>query len=89
MARGKMKTLFGLYKKLGAEAFLEAAKSYSDHVKPTVEATLSEMESRWYDRAHTITEAEKMIDDYNRGLLPETANPSFASIDLGQMGVMA
>ena len=31
MAHGKMKTLHGLYKKVGRDAFLEAAKSYSDH----------------------------------------------------------
>ena len=69
MAHGKMKTLHGLYKRLGRDAFLEAARHYSNHVHDTVEATLSEMESRWYDSAHTITEAEKMIDDYNNGTL--------------------
>ena len=69
MAHGKMKTLHGLYKRLGRDAFLEAARHYSNHVHDTVEATLSEMESRWYDAAHTITEAEKMIDDYNNGTL--------------------
>ena len=71
MAHGKMKTLHGLYKRLGRDAFLEAARHYSNHVHDTVEATLSEMESRWYDSAHTITEAEKMIDDYNNGTLIE------------------
>ena len=69
MSHGKMKTLHGLYKRLGRDAFLEAARHYSNHVHDTVEATLSEMESRWYDSAHTITEAEKMIDDYNNGTL--------------------
>ena len=64
MAHGKMKTLHGLYKKVGRDAFLEAAKSYSDHVCDTIEATLSEMESRWYDSAHTMTEAEKSQADY-------------------------
>ena len=67
MAHGKMKTLHGLYKRLGRDAFLNAAKHYSNHVHDTVEATLSEMESRWYDSAHTMTEAEKMIEDYNNG----------------------
>ena len=67
MAHGKMKTLHGLYKKIGREAFLEAAKCYSSHVCDTVDATLSEMESRWYDTAHTMTEAEKMVNDYNNG----------------------
>lgn len=59
MAHGKMKTLFGLYKKVGRDAFLEAATYYSDHVCDTVDATLDEMETRWYDSAHTMTEAEK------------------------------
>ena len=68
MPHGKMKTLHGLYKKLGREAFLEAAKCYSNHVQDTVDATLSEMESRWYDPAHTMTEAEKMVADYNNGI---------------------
>ena len=70
MARGKMKTLYGLYKQMGQAAFLDAAKRYSNHVHNTVEKTLQEMESRWYDAAHTMTEAEKMISDYNRGMLP-------------------
>ena len=64
-----MKTLHGLYKKLGRDLFLELAKYYSDHVCGTVDATLGEMESRWFDREHTITEAEKMIKDYNTGRL--------------------
>ena len=68
MAHGKMKTLHGLYKKIGREAFLEAAKCYSNYVQDTVDATLSEMESRWYDQAHTMTEAEKMVADYNNGI---------------------
>ena len=68
MPHGKMKTLHGLYKKIGREAFLEAAKCYSNHVQDTIDATLSEMESRWYDKAHTMTEAEKMVADYNNGI---------------------
>ena len=64
-----MKTLYGLYKRLGRDAFLEAAKFYSNHVEDTVEATLAEMESRWYDASHTLTEAEKMVEDYNNGYL--------------------
>jgi len=83
MAHGKMKTLHGLYKKVGRDAFLEAAKSYSDHVCDTIEATLSEMESRWYDSAHTMTEAEKMVEDYNNGVSPLN-NFSFAAVDTGQ-----
>ncbi len=69
MRHGKMKTLHGLYKTLGRDLFLELAKNYSNHVHNTIEATLSEMESRWYDKEHTITEAEKMVKDYNRGRL--------------------
>ena len=68
MSHGKMKTLHGLYKKIGRDAFLEAARCYSSHVCDTVDATLSEMESRWYDSAHTMTEAEKMVNDYNNGI---------------------
>ena len=62
--KGKMRTLYGIYKKHGRDAFLDAAKDYSAHVRDTVEDTLAEMESRWYD-GHTMTEAEKMVDDYN------------------------
>ncbi len=64
-----MKTLHGLYKTLGRDLFLALAKNYSDHVHDTIDATLSEMESRWYDEGHTITEAEKMVKDYNKGRL--------------------
>lgn len=69
MRHGKMKTLHGLYKTLGRDLFLALAKNYSDHVQDTIDATLSEMESRWYDQEHTITEAEKMVKDYNKGRL--------------------
>lgn len=84
MAHGKMKTLHGLYKKFGRAAFLEAARCYSNHVGDTIEATLSEMESRWYDRAHTMTEAEKMLEDYNNGVSPLNEMLSFPSVDMGQ-----
>ena len=83
MAQGKMKTLHGLYKCLGKECFLETAKRYSNHVRDTVEATLDEMESRWYDASHTVTEAEKMIEDYNKGLLPQQTE-SFSAVDTTQ-----
>lgn len=66
--KGKMKSLYGIYKKHGREAFLDAAKSYSAHVSDTIEDTLAEMESRWYDAGQAMTEAEKMIADYNNGL---------------------
>ena len=66
---GKMKTVYGVYKKLGRDAFLEAAANYSDHVSDTVEATIAEMESRWYDKRLFMTEADKMVQDYNDGQL--------------------
>ena len=69
MRHGKMKTLHGLYKTLGRDLFLELAKNYSNNVHETIDATLWEMESRWYDKEHTITEAEKMVADYNKGML--------------------
>lgn len=69
MAHGKMKTLHGLYKRMGREAFLETARYYSNHVHGSIETTVGEMESRWYDAEHTITEAEKMVEDYNNGVL--------------------
>lgn len=87
MARGKMKTLYGLYKRLGRDQFLESAKHYSNHVRDTVEATLDEMENRWYDAEHTITEAEKMVEDYNNGLLCCQQQASLASVDVGQADV--
>lgn len=66
--KGKMKSLYGIYKKHGREAFLDATKNYSAHVSNTIEDTLAEMESRWYDNEQTVTEAEKMVTDYNNGL---------------------
>ena len=84
MAKGKMKTVYGIYKKHGREAFLDAAEYYSCHVNPdSVEKTIDEMESRWYDRSHTLTEAEKMVEDYNRGLLPGQRE-ALSSADMGQ-----
>lgn len=68
MAHGKMKSIHGIYKKHGRSDFLEAAEYYSDHVHPgSVDKTIDEMESRWYDATHTMTEAEKMVEDYNNG----------------------
>ena len=66
--KGKMRTLFGIYKKHGRDEFLNTAKSYSGAVSDTIEDTLAEMESRWYDSQHTMTEADKMVEDYNNGL---------------------
>ena len=69
MRHGKMKTLHGLYKTLGRDLFLDLAKNYSNNVCDTIDATLWEMESRWFDASHTVTEAEKMVADYNCGRL--------------------
>lgn len=66
---GKVKSLHGVYKALGRDAFLAAARMYSDHVQKSVDATLSEMESRWFDADETITEADKMVRDYQKGYL--------------------
>jgi hypothetical protein len=81
---GKIKTVFGIYKKHGRTAFLNVAQDYSCHVKDTVEATVSEMESRWYDAAHTVTEAEKMVEDYNNGLCSLSQTESMSEIDMVQ-----
>lgn len=82
MARGKMKTLHGLYKRMGRDAFLETARYYSKHVHGSIETTVGEMESRWYDSAHTMTEAEKMVEDYNNGTL--LGPHSVACVDMGR-----
>lgn len=67
--KGKMKSIHGIYKKHGREEFLEAAKFYSDAVNPfSIDKTIDAMESRWYDDRQTVTEAEKMVEDYNNGL---------------------
>lgn len=54
---GKMRTLEGIAKKHGREAFLDAARYYTCHVRETVADTIYEMESRWYDWRNQITEA--------------------------------
>ncbi len=67
--KGKIKSIHGIYKKHGRDEFLRAAAYYSDHVNPgSIDKTIDEMESRWYDSRHTITEAEKMVEDYNSGV---------------------
>lgn len=80
----KISSVYGLYKKFGREAFLDAAEYYSDHVnRDSIDKTIDEMESRWYDSTHKQTEAEKMVEDYNNGLTILN-NPSLASSDEGQ-----
>lgn len=65
---GKMKSIHGIYKKHGREAFLEAAKWYSGKVNPfSIDKTIDAMESSWYDEGKEVTEAEQMVKDYNQG----------------------
>ena len=82
---GKVSTLYGIYKKHGRESFLEAAKDYSPCVRDTIEGTLAEMESRWYDGDHTMTEADKMLRDYHDGLTalnePEQS-PAYQALEM-------
>jgi len=69
LSKGKMKSVYGIYKKHGRDDFLDAASYYSEHVNyDSIDKTIDEMESRWYDSSHTLTEAEKMVEDYNNGL---------------------
>ncbi len=83
MAHGKIKSVHGIYKKHGRDAFLEAAEYYSDHVNHgSIDKTIDEMESRWYDSSHTLTEAEKMVEDYNNGLTVLN-DQSLAATDAG------
>lgn len=82
---GKVKSLHGVYKALGRDAFLAAAKVYSNHVQKTVDATLSQMESHWYDTEKTITEADKMVSDFQMGYLTrETAEELLAQERLSE-----
>lgn len=86
--KGKMKTVHGIYKKHGRDEFLEAAKCYSCHVHDdSIDKTIDEMESRWYDSTHTLTEAEKMIADYNDGLCT-LAEDNTQTVDMGQIMTM-
>lgn len=83
MAHGKMKSVYGIYKKHGRTRFLDAVGYYSSHVHPeSIDKTINEMESRWYDAAHRQTEAEKMVEDYNNGLTVLN-DASLAYVDTG------
>ena len=65
----RIQSVYGIYKKHGREAFLSAAEHYSDNVDwGSVEKTVSNMESTFYSKSHNLTEAEKMVKDYNNGL---------------------
>lgn len=80
---GKMKSIHGIYKKHGREEFLDAAKFYSDAVNPfSIDKTIDAMESRWWDEHHTMTEAEKMVADYNNELtILNEQSPACENID--------
>lgn len=65
----KVKSLYGVYKALGRDAFLAAAQLYTGHVQETVEATLLQMESNWYNEEKGVTEADEMVKDYQSGYL--------------------
>ena len=81
---GKIKSIHGIYKKHGRDEFLEAAACYSDHVNPnSINKTIDEMESRWFDSTHRQTEAEKMVEDYNNGMTILN-DPSLPCTDAGQ-----
>ena len=65
----KIKSIHGIYKKHGRDAFLEAARFYSGHVNPlSIDKPIDAMEARWYDGSCQKTEAEKMAEVYNNGL---------------------
>ncbi len=81
MSHGKIKALYGLYKLLGRESFLDKARRYTNHIKNTIEDTISEMESRWYDAAHTKSEADMMVDDYNDGKLGIDQDKSLVELE--------
>lgn len=85
---GKMKTLYGIYKKHGREKFLEAAKQYSDHVSDTIEETIAQMESRWYKSSHTLTEADKMVRDYNNGCCSLTSSAPEPGIEVANQSIV-
>lgn len=85
---GKIKSIHGIYKKHGREAFLEATAYYSNRVNPnSIDKTIDEMESHWYDANQQQTEAEKMVEDYNNALTILN-DPDLACADIGQTMVM-
>lgn len=63
--------------------YLERSQDNSCHVHPeSIDKTIDEMESRWYDATHRQTEAEKMVEDYNNGLTVLN-DASLAYVDTG------
>jgi hypothetical protein len=79
-----MKSLEGIARKYGRKAFLDCAGYFTCHAKDTVEDTIYEMESRFYDNKHQITEAKKFLDAYNTGNCILSEPPSYAWVDMGQ-----
>ena len=77
MAHGKMKSVYGIYKKHGRDQFLDAAGYYSCHVHPeSIDKTIDEM--------YRQTEAEKMVEDYNNGLtVLNDASLAWVDTDMG------
>lgn len=87
MAQGKMKSIHGTYKKHGRTDFSMRPLTIPTNVHPdSVDKTIDEMESRWYDSSHQQTEAEKMVQDYNNGLTILN-DPSLAYADTAGMGM--
>ena len=68
-----------LARTIGAEAVSLVVTSATSKI---VDKTIDEMESRWYDPKHQLTEAEKMLEDYNNGLTVLN-NQSLAYADTG------
>lgn len=66
---GKVKSLHGVYRALGRDAFLAAARLYSENVQDTVEATLSEGKCRWYNKEKKITRSGQNGQRFSNGYL--------------------
>ena len=66
---GKVKDLHGVYKALGRDAFLFAALNYTNIEPLSVDKTLLHMEGTWEDEALEITEADRMVSDYQLGYI--------------------
>ena len=62
-------------------------RSYKDFTDAHIDA-IEILVSKLYASAHTMTEAEKMVEDYNNGLTILNENQSFAAIDMAQAAAM-
>ena len=68
---GKMRTGYGIYKKHGRETFLEAARIYVPELHShSMDAVISDLESKWYNEDMQMTLGDKMVWDYNHGYGP-------------------